>query len=108
MAQAELKFEKSTINLGTFPEEKQQVTTFVFTNTGDQPLVIHQAMSTCGCTVPSFTKTPIKPGEKGSIKVTYNGKGKPEGHFKKGITIRSNAKNSLARIYIEGVMEIKK
>lgn len=106
-AQAELKFDKTSFNFGAFPEDKPQTTVFTFTNVGDKPLVIHQAMPTCGCTVPTFTKKPINPGEKGLVKVTYNGKGKPAGHFKTGITIRSNAKNRLARIYIEGILEVK-
>ena len=107
-AQAIIKFDKTTHNFGTFPEEKPVSTTFSFTNTGDEPLVIQQAMSTCGCTVADYTKEPIKPGAKGQIKVTYNGKGKPEGHFKKVVTVRTNASNALTRIYIEGKMTVKK
>lgn len=68
-------------------------------------MVINQAVASCGCTVPSYTKTPIKPGEKGEIKVTYNGKGAFPGHFKKTITVRTNGVTELTRLYIEGVME---
>lgn len=106
-AQAVIKFEKTTHNFGTFSEENPVSTIFIFTNTGDEPLVIQQAMSTCGCTVASYTKTPIEPGQKGQLKVTYDGKGKAQGHFKKVITVRSNASNALARVYIEGNMTIK-
>ena len=77
---------------------------FVFENTGDEPLVIQQAISSCGCTVANYTKTPVKPGERGEITVTYNGKGKVAGHFKKAISIRSNASNNLTRLYITGEM----
>ena len=52
-----------------------------------------------------YTKTPIKPGEKGEIKETYNGKGAFPGHFKKTITVRTNGVTELTRLYIEGVME---
>ena len=79
------------------------------TNVGDAPLVIHQAIASCGCTVPTYTKSPIAPGETGTIDVTYNGKGKFPGHFKKTITIRSNAKeNGVTRLTIEGNMEANK
>ena len=68
------------------------------------PLVINQAIASCGCTVPEYTKTPIQPGEKGEIKVTYNGTGKFPGHFKKSITVRTNGAVEMTRLYIEGDM----
>lgn len=110
MAQAEVSFEKTSHNFGTFSETNAiQKCVFKFTNTGDKPLIINQAVASCGCTVPSYTKTPIKPGESGEITVTYNGTGKFPGHFKKTITIRSNGKTEMVRLYIEGDMtEAKK
>ncbi len=103
---AEIKFETISHDFGSMSEEDAVKTcVFNFTNTGDAPLIIHQAIATCGCTVPTFTKDPIKPGEKGQIEVTYNGKGKGTGRFMKGITVRSNAKtNPTVRLTIEGVV----
>ena len=102
---AEIKFDKLTHNFGTFSEKNPVVTyTFTYTNVGEQPLVINQAIASCGCTVPEYTKTPIKPGETGEIKVTYNGTGKFPGHFKKSITVRSNGAVEMTRLYIEGDM----
>jgi P pilus assembly chaperone PapD len=104
--QAEIKFDKISYDFGTFSESTPiQETVFTFTNVGDAPLVINQAVASCGCTVPSYTKAPIKPGQKGQIKVTYNGKGKFPGHFKKSITIRTNGVTEMTRLYIEGVMK---
>ena len=103
---AEIKFDKLTHNFGTFSEKSPVVTcTFSFTNVGEAPLVINQAVASCGCTVPEYTKAPIKPGDKGEIKVTYNGTGKFPGHFKKSITIRTNGVVEMTRLYIEGDME---
>ena len=103
--QAEIKFDKTVVNLGQFSESTPvQKCVFTFTNTGDAPLIINQAVASCGCTVPDYTKTPVKPGEKGEIRVTYNGKGKFPGHFKKSITVRSNAATEMTRIYVEGNM----
>jgi len=79
--------------------------TFKFKNTGDKPLVIEQAVASCGCTIPTYTQAPIAPGKSGEIKVVYNGKGKSAGEFKKVITVRSNASNELVRLYIMGDME---
>ena len=59
-AQAEIKFEKVVHNFGTFEETAPvQKATFTFTNVGNKPLVINQAIASCGCTVPSYTKQPI-------------------------------------------------
>jgi hypothetical protein len=63
---AEIKFDKLTHNFGTFSEKDPVVTcVFTYTNAGELPLVINQAVASCGCTVPEYTKTPVKPGEKG-------------------------------------------
>ena len=104
-AQAEIKFDKLTYDFGTFSEkEPVQKTTFSFTNIGDKPLIINQAIASCGCTIPSYTQQPIMPGKKGTVSITYNGKGKFPGHFKKTITIRTNGKVEMTRLYIEGTM----
>ena len=102
--EADIKFEKTSHDFGTFQESEKVTCTFKFTNTGDNLLVIHQAIASCGCTVPQYPKEPIKPGESGEIVVTYNGAGKFPGHFRKSITIRTNAKKEIIRLYVEGDM----
>ena len=87
---ADIKFDKTTHDFGKFSENSPVVScTFTFTNIGDAPL------------------EPIMPGKKGTIKVTYNGTGKYPGHFKKSITLRTNAKTEMVRLYIEGDMTAK-
>ena len=104
-AQAKISFDKLTNDLGTFSEANPvQKCTFTFTNTGDKPLIINQAVASCGCTVPQYTNSPMKTGAKGTITVTYNGKGKFPGHFKKTVTIRTNGVPEMTRLYVEGVM----
>ena len=103
--QAEIQFDTLRIDMGTFSEKQGvQKCSFVFTNVGTAPLVINQAFASCGCTVPTYTKDPVKPGEKGTIDVTYNGKGKYPGRFSKSIVVRSNAKTEIVRLTIEGMM----
>lgn len=102
---AEIKFDQVNHNFGSFSEKSPvQKCTFTFTNVGEKPLIINQAVASCGCTVPSYPKTPVAPGQKGTITVTYNGKGKFPGHFKKTITIRTNGAVEMTRLYIEGTM----
>ena len=103
---AEIKFDTLRHNFGKFSKNDPIVKcSFKFTNTGTAPLVIHQAFASCGCMVPTFTKEPIKPGEKGVIDVTYNGTDKFPGHFQKTVTVRSNAISEVTRLIIEGDME---
>ena len=106
--QAEIVFDKSVHNFGTFTEDNPvQTCTFTFKNTGKAPLVIIQAIATCGCTVPTYTDKPVPPGGTGIIEVTYNGKGRYPGHFKKVITVNTHAKQRLVRLAIEGEMTAK-
>ncbi len=106
---AQIKFEKKTHDFGTFSEnDGLQTVVFPFTNEGDAPLVIHQAIASCGCTVASFTKTPIKPGESGEVKVSYDGKGKWPGEFSKTITIKTNGTPEAVKLYIKGNMTVDK
>ncbi|MBQ9362323.1 MAG: DUF1573 domain-containing protein [Bacteroidaceae bacterium] len=101
----EIKFEKTTIELGTFSmDEPVQRCTFKFTNTGKAKLVINQVNPSCGCTVAEYPKDFISPGGTGEITVTYNGTGKMPGRFKKGITVITNCKNEMTRLSIAGTM----
>ena len=72
-----------------------------------RPLIIKDAKSTCGCTVPSFPKEPIAPGKKGQIKVQYN---MNPGPISKTITIESNAvnkPNGMVPLRIKGTVIVK-
>lgn len=104
-AGAVISFRKTTHNFGTFSENKMQTCVFEFSNTGDAPLIVTQVHASCGCTVADFTQRELKPGEKGKVTVTYNGKGKPLTYFKQALFVRSNASNALVRIYIEGTIK---
>ena len=103
---AEITFDTLKHDFGKFPKSAPLVRcSFPFVHSGTAPLIIHQAFASCGCTIPTYTKEPIKPGEKGFIDVTYDGTDKFPGHFQKTITIRSNAINEVVRLTIEGTME---
>ena len=98
---AEFKFEKETHDFGSIPLNKAATVEFKFTNVGEQPLIISKVESTCGCTVPEYTQTPVKKGGTGIIKVTYNPGATPL-PFVKAITITSNAKTTTKVLYIKG------
>lgn len=93
IAQPKIEFKAidNTIDYGTVTKDVDSgVRVFEFTNTGNEPLLITNAQSTCGCTVPSFSKEPIAPGASGKIEVKYN---MNPGPIRKTITIESNASN---------------
>lgn len=73
---------------------------FVFKNTSNKPLVISDVKSSCGCTVPNWTKEPVAPGQKGTIEIEYNTK--LPGVFNKTVVVYSNAANSPVRLEIRG------
>ena len=98
----EFKFENETIDYGKINKGANGERVFVFTNIGNQPLIIKNIQSSCGCTVPKKPEEPIMPGEKGEIKVSYDTK--RIGGFSKSITIFSNAKKSRKIIKIKGIV----
>ena len=87
---AKIEFKEETINYGdVYKGVDSGKRTFEFTNTGDMPLIIKDAKSSCGCTVPTTPKEPIAPGAKGEIGVHYATD--RVGAFTKTVTVTSNA-----------------
>jgi len=83
-----MSFEKAEHDFGTIEQGTPQETVFKFTNTGNAPLIITDAKSSCGCTVPNPPKDPIAPGETGELKVNFNGSG--QNQVTKTITVTAN------------------
>ena len=100
-AQGVLKFNKEVHDFGKLSEGPLATYNFEVTNTGTAPVVISNAMASCGCTTPEFSKDAIMPGGKSVIKVGYNTSGRP-GSFTKTITVTSNAENSSVILTIKG------
>jgi hypothetical protein len=73
---AEIKFDTTYYNFGDLIQGEKAVYTFKFKNTGTANLMIEDAYSTCGCTVPNYSKEPIAPGEIGRIEVLFDSSGK--------------------------------
>lgn len=83
-----MQFEKVEHDFGTIVQNTPQETVFKFTNTGEAPLIITKASSSCGCTVPNPPKEPIAPGETGEMLVKFNGSG--QNQITKTITVLTN------------------
>jgi hypothetical protein len=98
-----MNFAKDAIDYGTIKQDADGYRTFSFTNEGKAPIVISEAHGSCGCTVPTYPKEPIMPGQKGEIKVHYDTH--RVGPFSKSVTVNSNAKNSPVVLKISGTVE---
>ena len=97
---AEFKFTEEKHDFGKVPQGKPVTTDFVYTNVGEEPLILTEVKPTCGCTIADYTKTPVKKGDKGSIKITYNAA--VEAPFNKTIVVTSNAKTPTKYLVIVG------
>lgn len=91
-----IEFKKDVHDYGELKYGANGTYTFDFKNTGNAPLIISNAKGSCNCTVPSWPKEPINPGETGKITVHYDTK--RSGVINKSVTITSNAANDPSKI----------
>lgn len=98
---AKLTFAETRFNFGEIDEGGVVKHTYKFTNTGKVPLIISDARSTCGCTVPEWPKEPIAPGENGEIFVKFDTKNK-KNKQSKPVTITANTYPSQTQIHLDG------
>jgi hypothetical protein len=97
---AVIKFKTEVVDYGIITQHSDGIRRFMFTNTGDAPLLITKVKTSCGCTVPSYSKAPILSGETGELEIKYNTK--KLGAFTKTITVTSNAEGGNKILKIKG------
>ena len=98
-----MEFEESAYDFGNIARGTAVEHVFKFKNTGKAPLVIVDATSTCGCTVPSYPKEPIQPGETGELLVKYNGSGLNA--VTKIVTVKSNTEKGSETVKITAFVQ---
>lgn len=102
LAQPKLKFNETRHDFGTMKEDGGRKTyDFVFKNEGSGPLVITNAVPSCGCTTPEWTREPVPVGGTGYIRAIMDPMNMP-GPFRKTISIHSNSQPSPVVLIIEG------
>lgn len=99
---AKIEFKADTIDYGTIEKGADGVRVFEFTNTGDAPLIVSKVTSSCGCTVPKWSKEAILPGKDGEIQVKYDTK--RVSPIRKTITVISNAETPTVALKIKGLV----
>jgi hypothetical protein len=100
-----MTFEKMEHDFGTIEQNAAQEAAFKFTNTGNAPLIITDAKSSCGCTVPNPPKEPIAPGESSELMVKFNGAG--QNQVTKTITVTANTEKGSEIIRIKAFVNPK-
>lgn len=99
---ARIQLDSLYLDLGFFSRDSIAYGKMGFVNSGDEPLLILRVTSDCGCTVPDYSSDPIAPGERGEIKVKFNGRNREHGPFTKAVRIRSNASSPRAVFFVKG------
>ncbi len=103
-ASSQLVHDKRIYDFGEIYEKDGRVShTFIFTNTGKEPVIINGIHSGCGCTSTDYAKLPIKPGGNGRVTVTYNPAHRP-GFFSKEVVVFFNNKKNYTRIWVKGTV----
>ena len=95
-----MTFDVTTVDYGTIDKGSEPLRKFAFTNTGSEPLIIKTAKGSCGCTVPTYPKEPIMPGETSVIEVRYDTN--RIGKFNKTVTLTTNEETATHQLTIKG------
>tara|TARA_B110000037_G_scaffold221110_1_gene290871 strand:+ start:10078 stop:10533 length:456 start_codon:yes stop_codon:yes gene_type:complete len=96
-----MTFDNELFEFGEITQGESVSYSYTFTNTGKTDLIITSAKGSCGCTVPEWPKTPIKPGEKSQIDVVFNSEGK-KGRQHKKVTVLANTQPSTNVVALSG------
>lgn len=81
-----IKWNIKAHDFGTIKMGPAAEVTFKFKNNSNAPVVVTDAHPSCGCTTPTWTKTPVMPGETGEVKASYGTDGRP-GYFQKSVKV---------------------
>ncbi len=101
----EMQLDEKEFDFGTIEQGTPVEHVFKFKNTGEAPLMIVNAKSSCGCTIPEYTKAPVAPGENGEFLVKFNGSG--QNQVSKTVTLTTNTKNGKETVMIKAFVNPK-
>lgn len=102
-----ISFDHISHEFGKQESGPKYTTSFSFKNTGHENLFISEANASCGCTVPSWPKEAIKPGESGEIEVVFDSKGRT-GEQLKTVTVTTNTEPNKNVLTIHTILYQKK
>lgn len=94
-----IEFDNKNYNFGQVIKGETVEHTYFFTNTGSIDLVVEEVAPSCGCTIPDWSKDPVKPGEQGKIKVKFETKSQSLGNKSKQVAVYTNTVPSRNLLY---------
>lgn len=100
MAPSAITWKDDTHNFNDIEKGKPVSHDFTFKNTTKQTVLLTDVKASCGCTATNYTKTPIKPGESGSVTATFNAAS--PGSFSKNITVTTSDSDVKKILTIKG------
>lgn len=107
-SQGKIVFEKTSHDFGTIKEiDGRAEAVFKFTNEGNEPIILTQVKSSCGCVTPEWTREPVLPNKSGFVKAIYNPSNRP-GRFRKSLTVKTNSEPKIILLYLHGQVIPKK
>lgn len=83
-----IKWVSSIIDLGEVPLNVPATAIFEFSNLSSEPVFITSVRSSCGCTVPDYSKEPVLPKTSSTVSAVYNAR--TLGAFLKTVTVITN------------------
>ena len=83
-------------------EDADQKHTFTFHNVGPEPIVIHEIETTCSCVSADYTKSPVQPGDEGTVTVIFHPDKANIGQFDKTLNIFLNTASGVEKLHIQG------
>ena len=98
-------FNEEKHDFGKITQGEKVSYSFVFKNKGGTDLVISSAQGSCGCTVPTFPKGPVKPEQESKIDVVFNSEGK-SGVVEKTVTLVTNCNPSTKILTIVSTINV--
>ena len=101
--QTTVSLDTTTLSLGKFPWQEEQQATFTLKNTGDELLVIHDVVTSCGCLEVDYSPEPVRPGKEAVLHLTY--KADYAGYVSKSVQVYCNAAGSPIKFRVKGEAE---
>lgn len=85
---AQVRFDRTTYDLGSCPEDTVRLPRceFTFTNLSKRAVSIAEVKTSCGCLKASFDRRPVQPGKTGRLVLTFDPQGHP-GNFLRKVTV---------------------
>jgi hypothetical protein len=96
----DIEWDATKYDFGDITQNVPAIHTFEFTNNGENPVVILAAKASCGCTVPKYSREPVRPGDKGTIEVKYDAR--RMGNFSKSVRVSIDGLDRPAILFISG------